>query len=329
MTKNILVTDSNGKVIGATYPNRAKGLIKSGRAAGVDESTIRLVSSAVSGAFSDAEHNMEDNSMAKVIDFKARGFKLVAECESNKGTRLMVTENGESVECFEVAEGGALTEIARVAELEKDTDYVFRFMIKSRYVRAEAAESLVSIYFDEEGDGYTYPLDRDSKNRFKASVCKKTEDGLLRVYELPFNSGDAEKCTIRFTVHDMTAWIYPAQNAEAYAALEDVDYDEWRQDVVHQVAKKLNELGDSLGKGLNGFGEFVGEVGGKISKAVNEAINSKSAAKADDIVNAEEAADAEDIGAADAAEAPGAAEEKKAEEGSGIVINGPEEKKDE
>ena len=273
MTKNILVTDANGKVIGATYPKRAKGLIKSGRATEVDEGTIRLVPSDGTGAFSDFDHFIkEDTAMANIIDFKARGFKLVPECASNKGTRLVVTEAGENVECFELAEGGAKTEIAHVQELQKDTDYVFRFTMKSRYLRLDVAECMVQIYFDEEGDGYTYPMDRDNKNRFKATVCKKYEDGLLRIFELPFNSGDATSCTIRITVSNMTAWIYPGKDPQAYAALPDVDYEQWRQDELHQVTRIVNDIGGTLGDTLNGIGEFVGGVGDKISKAVTDVI---------------------------------------------------------
>lgn len=42
MTKNIKVTDDNGNVLGYTYPKRAKGLIKNGRARYVDDCTISL-----------------------------------------------------------------------------------------------------------------------------------------------------------------------------------------------------------------------------------------------------------------------------------------------
>lgn len=42
MEKNITVTDETGKVLGFTYPKRAKGLIKNGRALYVDDCTIRL-----------------------------------------------------------------------------------------------------------------------------------------------------------------------------------------------------------------------------------------------------------------------------------------------
>lgn len=42
MTKNIDVLDENGNITGQTYPKRAKGLVKSGRAEFVDDGAIRL-----------------------------------------------------------------------------------------------------------------------------------------------------------------------------------------------------------------------------------------------------------------------------------------------
>ena len=42
MEKNVLVVDENGKEYGATYPKRAKGLVKHGRARFIDETTICL-----------------------------------------------------------------------------------------------------------------------------------------------------------------------------------------------------------------------------------------------------------------------------------------------
>ena len=42
MTKNVTVTDAQGNFIGTTYPKRASGLIKNGRAIFVDDCTIRL-----------------------------------------------------------------------------------------------------------------------------------------------------------------------------------------------------------------------------------------------------------------------------------------------
>lgn len=42
MEKNVTVIDEEGKIIGVTYPKRAKGLIKKGRARLVDENTVCL-----------------------------------------------------------------------------------------------------------------------------------------------------------------------------------------------------------------------------------------------------------------------------------------------
>lgn len=44
MEKNIVVLDENGNQTGLTYPKRARGLVKSGRAETVDSGTIRLTS---------------------------------------------------------------------------------------------------------------------------------------------------------------------------------------------------------------------------------------------------------------------------------------------
>lgn len=57
MTKNITVTDENGKVIGSTYPKRALGLIKKGRAHRINADTICLC----------ARDETEDNKMANNI----------------------------------------------------------------------------------------------------------------------------------------------------------------------------------------------------------------------------------------------------------------------
>ena len=42
MTKNVTVVDEQGNEYGATYPKRAKGLVKNGRARFVDENKICL-----------------------------------------------------------------------------------------------------------------------------------------------------------------------------------------------------------------------------------------------------------------------------------------------
>ena len=55
MTKNIIVVDETGKVYEATYPKRAKGLVKNGRARFINENTICLACP--------PDQNLEDNTM--------------------------------------------------------------------------------------------------------------------------------------------------------------------------------------------------------------------------------------------------------------------------
>lgn len=43
MKKNITVTDSNGKILYSTYPKRAKGLVKKGRAEWIGEDAISML----------------------------------------------------------------------------------------------------------------------------------------------------------------------------------------------------------------------------------------------------------------------------------------------
>ena len=57
MTKNITVLDDSGNVLGQTFPKRAKGLIKKGRARYKDEQTLILVACPPSDTTSE-EHNM-------------------------------------------------------------------------------------------------------------------------------------------------------------------------------------------------------------------------------------------------------------------------------
>ena len=47
ITKNVIVADQNGNIIGMTYPKRAKGLIKKGRAYYNSEGILCMVCSAV------------------------------------------------------------------------------------------------------------------------------------------------------------------------------------------------------------------------------------------------------------------------------------------
>ena len=63
MEKNIIVVDEQGNQLDATYPKRAKGLVKHGRARFVDEHTICL-------ACPPNDLNLEDRNMSENINTK-------------------------------------------------------------------------------------------------------------------------------------------------------------------------------------------------------------------------------------------------------------------
>jgi len=63
--KNVKVVDEKGNILEATYPKRAKGLVKSGRARFVDENTICLACP--------PNNNLEDNKMDNINIDKTTG----------------------------------------------------------------------------------------------------------------------------------------------------------------------------------------------------------------------------------------------------------------
>ncbi|MBO5306051.1 MAG: hypothetical protein J6B12_04745 [Clostridia bacterium] len=70
----MIVVDEQGNVYEATYPKRAKGLVKNGRARFVDENTICLACP--------PNENLEDNTMSEKIN-KNQVFDQIAELQKS------------------------------------------------------------------------------------------------------------------------------------------------------------------------------------------------------------------------------------------------------
>ena len=325
MEKNIVVTDLEGNVIGSTYLKRAKGLVRSGRADWADDGCIRLLGTNPPVAY--YSEYTEDFYMGQIIDFRARDFRMNAECETNVGSRQIITLGEENVECFEIGNAfdafGCITEIVGKKELEANTDYVFRFAISNAFSGRESASSQISIYPGDDAEAaFVYPMDRNGKNRFRPALCKRDGEELLRVFAIPFTTEEAGSYTFVIRVQDMEVRLFPAKEAECYASLPDITYDQWKQEEQHRWVAKLESLGSKTYDSLSGFGSQLGEklsdLGGKITKAVGDMVNSAGAAaqKASDRATeaaqkaSEKAADAEEAEAQDAVEeAQDAAEE--------------------
>lgn len=226
--KNVIVTDADGKEIGSTYPRRAKGLIKNGRAEYADDHTIRLKLTRAPTA----DKATEELKMSKVIDFNARDFGFDESCvstdggEVNVGGRAFVTTQLGNTEVWEIGDWRwSWSQIKCEKKLEKNTDYVFRFSMEGGICSTDDAVTTAQIF---PKDGWesrcSYTLDH---NKFMPAVCKKCGDGLLRTFELPFNTGETEEWGIVLTsLHAVTRYFAPA-DTKLLEKLPDISYSDW------------------------------------------------------------------------------------------------------
>lgn len=133
MTKNVTVTDETGKFIGTTYPKRARGLVRNGRARYVDDCTIRL--SARAGP-SDIKSEVKQ---MNYIFFRPREWH-----SSESARQNIFSESNASVErSFTSGFDGNLVEtvmiggwntaraeiVSKIYSLMPDTEYCFVFWL--------------------------------------------------------------------------------------------------------------------------------------------------------------------------------------------------------
>ena len=92
MTKNVTVTDAQGNIIGTTYPKRASGLVKNGRAIFVDDCTIRLSGKPEP---SDTYNTSEVNQMNYIL-FNPRNWSFDQMQNNNQNSFGYGRNNGHS-----------------------------------------------------------------------------------------------------------------------------------------------------------------------------------------------------------------------------------------
>lgn len=246
--KNIIVTDADGKAIGSTYPKRAKGLVKNGRAEYADDQTIRLRFTRAPTAVD----TTEEHKMSKVINFNAREFRLDETCvtfdddgnvigRSNVGERAYQTTSLGSFEMWEIGDWGwNWTQIVSEKKLEKNTDYILRFAMTGGHCDTFDETSKVIL---NAKDGYDTPEaaweDRMTFNiaqsKYEPVISKRDKTGLLRVFEIPFNSGEKENWRIVFVAMHAVARFFTAPDNAAFEKLEDFTYDDWRREREQQL----------------------------------------------------------------------------------------------
>ena len=261
MEKNVRIIDSKGNVIGYTYPKRARGLVKNGRAEPVDENCIMMPDTQVPTVVENT-YNTEEIDMSKVIGFEARGFKNDPTCWSKDGVanRTFVTDAlGNNVEAYEISDfSGHWTQISYEMPVGKNEDYDFvfamtgdidnvpgdakcNFIVMQIHEKAEVkalpdlsneAGSVNSGSDEKAGatENEEDPGKDDWENRYQYSLIhreyKPTMEKLwngksIRFYRIPFNTGDADRIRFVFVAFKQQYKIYPVKNFEEYSKLPD------------------------------------------------------------------------------------------------------------
>ena len=179
--------------------------------------------------------------MSKVINFNAREFRLDDTCTSNVGERSYQTTSLGSFEMWEIGNWSwDWTQIVSEKKLEKNTDYIFRFAMNggqcdtfdatSKFILCgtDGFETLESAWEDR----MTFEL---AQSRYEPIISKRDKTGLLRVFEIPFNTGEKENWRIVFVAMHAVARFFAAPDNSVCEKLEDFTYDDWRREREQQL----------------------------------------------------------------------------------------------
>ena len=255
MTKNVVVMNQEGKQIGVTYPARAKGLVKKGRAVYENDCQIRLSDSTPSIL-------MEEEEMEHKLYFNAREWKFNPECTTNKGERNFISgANDEIAEVYTIASWGPDSDwteiISKSLILEKRTPYTFNFWLNGGENESFANEvcQLHILFNNDKENALIYKLNRDF-----IKPIKKHKGWLL--FEIPFTTEDNEFTQLKFVACNAYTTLQTTKDNSEYEDLEDVlDEFEGQRPLRHNIiwgadgfdpsawysTKSLRENGGSAG----------------------------------------------------------------------------------
>lgn len=244
MTKNgaqakqtVRIFSADGQQIGTTYPKRARGLVKKGRAHFVNDCDIRLN---VSDVTITEENNMMDNNIntnnsaqAASVDlekraaqtepvnklyFEAREWSFNKDCNKNVGNRsFMQGPDGIISEAFMIGDWGwNWTEIvSRTLILPKNTLNTFTFWLNGGENDNNNEVCRFEVIFNNDYEGrYSYNLNRN----FIRPI--KSVNG-WELYEIPFRTGDNEYTQLRFVAQRAYMTVLSAKDVSEYADLPD------------------------------------------------------------------------------------------------------------
>lgn len=220
MTKNVTIIAENGTYVGTTYPKRAKGLIRNGRALFVDDCTIRL--------FAKAEPSGENSNQSEVeqmnyIYFNPRKWSWKQTLDSNTQSsieRSFINDfDGSLVECLLLGgwNDAYVKADSACLSLLPDTEYQFVFWLNGgENDKSSEICQLQITFFDQQEDCYTYKLNR---NFIKPLLHKQGWE----LYSIPFMTPGSEQSTVS-TVLSFIAGYAPMA---VKPAKEPSTYDDW------------------------------------------------------------------------------------------------------
>ncbi len=205
--------------------------------------------------------------MSKVIEFNAREYKFDPTCNENVGNRMIITTDLGHTEVWEIGDWKwSWTQIFCEKTLPKNTDCIFRFAVSGGYCSTWDSVCRVYLYptdaFADLRDAWeermTFPLEDD---KFAPTISKEERNGVLRVFELPFNTGENENWRITFVSQHSVARFMKAFDNSAYNALQNLTLAELKN-------RETNNCSDSF---QYSWGENLGNfVKGITNRAVHE-----------------------------------------------------------
>lgn len=254
--QTVVVLDEHGEVIGKTYPKRAKGLIKKGRAEFLSENVIRIKNSCPTEKSEESImeinekviNNQSNESVENAVEielktperkheyifFKPRDYFDNPDIRSNRNARYMhLLPNGSFEEVYKVGAwpgGWVFSGIcSKFIPVSKDTDYTFVFWLNGgeNENKDELCQLLV-IYSDGQAEratseeyhqNYRYYL-----NRGKVKPIKTIDGWYLFAIDLP--KADKSFVEFRFEADKAPTYLREAAAPEFYADMPDT-YDEY------------------------------------------------------------------------------------------------------
>lgn len=280
MEKNVIVRDSNGRIIGMTYPKRAKGLVKKGRAVFWGEHMIRMIN--------EEDTSMEDNiiNVDKVVEveekrlfFRPREWNFSKDCKDTAvGERCFITSFDETLaEVYCIGDwGDSLSQIVtKDLILEKYTEYAFSFWLNGgENERLDEICQLHVVFDNDYENRLIFKL-----NRSFIKPVKHYKGWYL--YEIHFTTEDNSYTQLRFVAQRAPMAVMFADAPAAYENIPNEPVPAGRKQRSNLVFENgFPEEPDPFTKGINDFEEKLkanpvtnGEFFDKIREAVRTEVD--------------------------------------------------------